>query len=140
MRMKTYLIDDDDLALYLTEHLLRVEGFSNCICTFQSAQEALDNLVGKKQRVPQVVFLDLNMPLMDGWQFLDALAPYQEALRGTCHIYILTSSLALLDLEKSKQYELVAGLIHKPLDRGEIRAIQSQFEDVALDDGQPCDC
>lgn len=96
--MKTYLIDDDNLAIYLTEHLLRAEGFSNCICTFQSAREALDKLVGKKQRVPQVVFLDLNMPVMDGWQFLDALAPYQEALRGNCHIYILTSSLALKDL------------------------------------------
>ena len=138
--MKTYLIDDDDLAIYLTEHLLRAEGFSNCICTFQSAREALEKLVGQKQRVPQVVFLDLNMPLMDGWQFLDALAPYQEALRGTCHIYILTSSLALKDLEKSKEYELVAGLIHKPFDSGEIRAIQSQFGEAAADDGKPCDC
>ena len=138
--MKTYLIDDDDLAIYLTEHLLRTEGFSNCICTFQSAREALEKLVGKKQRVPQVVFLDLNMPLMDGWQFLDALAPYQEALRGTCRIYILTSSLALKDLEKSKKYELVAGLIHKPLDSKEIRAIQSQFESEAVADDEPCDC
>ncbi|WP_457069628.1 response regulator [Hymenobacter sp. UYAg731] len=138
--MKTYLIDDDGLANYLTENLLRVEGFSNCICTFQSAQEALDKLVGKKQRLPRVVFLDLNMPMMSGWQFLDALAPHQEALRGTCHIYILTSSLALQDLEKSKQYGLVAGLIHKPLDGEEIRAIQSRFGDDGLDDGQPCDC
>lgn len=125
--MKTYLIDDDNLAICLTKHLLRAEGFSNCICTFQSAQEALDKLVGKKQRVPQVVFLDLNMPMMDGWQFLDALAPYRDALRGNCPIYILTSSLALVDLEKSRHYELVSGLIHKPLDRGEIRAIYAQL-------------
>jgi CheY-like chemotaxis protein len=139
MRIKTYLIDDDKLAIYLTEHLLRTEGFSNCICTFQSAREALDKLVDEKQRMPQVVFLDLNMPLMDGWQFLDALAPYQEALRGNCYIYILTSSLALKDLEKSKQYELVAGLIHKPLDSKEIQAIRSRFEGLVGDD-EPCDC
>ena len=138
--MKTYLIDDDDLSVYLTEHLLRVEGFSNCICTFQSAGEALYKLVGQQQRVPQIVFLDLNMPLMNGWQFLDALAPHREALRGNCHIYILTSSLALNDLEKSKQYDLVAGLIHKPLDSKEIRAIQSRFGAEALGDDAPCDC
>lgn len=127
--MTTYLIDDDDLGIYLTEQLLRAEGFSNTICTFQSAREALEMLVkGKKETVPQVVFLDLNMPLMNGWQFLDALAPYEEKLRGKCHIYILTSSLALTDLEKSKRYGLVEGLIHKPLDRREIRAIQSQLE------------
>ena len=137
--MKTCLIDDDNLAIYLTKHLLRAEGFSNCICTFQSAQEALDKLVGKKQRVPQVVFLDLNMPMMDGWQFLDALAPYRDALRGNCPIYILTSSLALQDLEKSKQHDLVAGLIHKPLDSKEIRDIRSQFGGGVADD-EPCDC
>ena len=133
--MTTYLIDDDDLGIYLTEQLLRAEDFSNTICTFQSARKALEMLVkGKKEAVPQVVFLDLNMPLMNGWQFLDALAPYEEKLRGKCHIYILTSSLALTDLEKSKHYGLVEGLIHKPLDRREIRAIQSQLEHAAESD------
>lgn len=128
--MKTYLIDDDSLAVYLTEQLLRAEGFSNSICTFQSAEEALQTLVAAKEEgVPEVVFLDLNMPLMNGWQFLDALVPHEEALRGSCHIYILTSSLALTDLERSKEYDLVAGLIHKPLDSEEIRAIQSRLAD-----------
>ncbi|MCB2379088.1 response regulator [Hymenobacter sp. BT635] len=130
--MKTYLIDDDDLGIYLTEQLLRAEGFSNTICTFQSATEALAVLMREKDAAaPTVVFLDLNMPLMNGWQFLDALAPYREELRGHCHIYILTSSLALADLERSREYELVSGLIHKPIDRGEIRAIQSQLVNEA---------
>lgn len=129
--MKIYLIDDDKLAIYLTEQLLRAEGFSNTICTFQSARKALDKLLlrARENQMPQVVFLDLNMPEMNGWQFLDALAPYEDELHGNCAIYILTSSLALSDLEKSKEYELVAGLIHKPLDSGEIRAIQSRLGD-----------
>ena len=127
--METYLIDDDYLSLFLTEHLLRAEGFSNAICTFQSAKEALAQLVtGQGHSVPQVVFLDLNMPEMNGWDFLDALVPHREALRGHCTIYILTSSLALNDLEKSKEYDFVAGLIHKPLNREEIRAILSKQE------------
>ena len=96
--------------------------------------------MGKTQRVPQVVFLDLNMPMMDGWQFLDALAPYAEDLRGSCHIYILTSSLALRDLEKSRQYDLVAGLIHKALDSEKIRAIRARFGPEAVADDAPCDC
>lgn len=130
--MKTYLIDDDSLAIYLTELLLRTEGFSDSICTSQSAEEALRTLLAAtKDTVPEVVFLDLNMPAMNGWQFLDALVPYEEELRGSCRIYILTSSLALTDLEKSKHYDLVAGLIHKPLYSEEIRAIQSQLENVA---------
>ncbi|RSK43358.1 response regulator [Hymenobacter perfusus] len=128
--MKTYLIDDDTLSTYLTEQLLRAEGFSNTINTFDSAQQALQQLVEDKDKAaPQVVFLDLNMPAMNGWEFLDALAPYEGELLGHCHIYILTSSLALADLEKSKSYDLVSGLIHKPIDTEEIRAIQSQFEE-----------
>jgi CheY-like chemotaxis protein len=128
--MKTYLIDDDDLGIYLTEQLLRAEGFSNSICTFQSAREALDTLIREpKADRPRVIFLDLNMPVMNGWQFLDALAPHQQVLHGRCYIYILTSSLALSDLERSRQYALVAGLIHKPIDSGEIRAIRSRLQE-----------
>ncbi|QKG54823.1 hypothetical protein GKZ67_18870 [Hymenobacter sp. BRD67] len=74
------------------------------------------------------MFLDLNMPLMNGWQFLDALAPHENLLRGHCHIFILTSSLALTDMEKAKTYDLVTRLIHKPIDRLEIQAIYSQLQ------------
>ena len=127
--MKTYLIDDDHIGSYLTEQLLRAEGFTDSIRKFLSAEEGLQALINAPPaELPQVVFLDLNMPLMDGWQFLEALAPYEEKLRDNCTIYILTSSLALADLEKSRRYSLVAGLIHKPLDRGEIRAILGELE------------
>ena len=128
--MKTYLIDDDSLSLFLAEHLLRLENFASTIHSFQSAEEALVALLAPGADLPQIIFLDLNMPGMNGWQFLEALAPHQAALRGHCYIYILTSSLALSDLEKSTQYGLVTGLIHKPLDRAELRTIKEQ---LALD-------
>ncbi|KAA9339364.1 response regulator [Hymenobacter busanensis] len=127
--MKTFLIDDDNLGNYLTEQLLRIEGFSNTIQTFESAQEALETLQQCATETPAVIFLDLNMPIMNGWQFLDALVPYESRLRGRCRIFVLTSSLALADMEKAKTYDLVAGLIHKPIDSEEIQAIRSQLED-----------
>jgi CheY-like chemotaxis protein len=127
--MKTYLIDDDHMAIFLARHLLQSEGFSTAISAFESAEAALAELLTHKpEDLPRVIFLDLNMPVMNGWQFLEALAPHAATLRGRCTIYILTSSLALADLEKSKRYQLVEGLIHKPLDRSELRAIRDQLE------------
>ncbi|GAB3636071.1 response regulator [Hymenobacter arcticus] len=126
--MKTYLIDDDELALFLARYLIQTEGFAEVIHSFTAAEEALASLATLPQEeLPQVIFLDLNMPVMNGWQFLDALAPYEADLLGRCRIYILTSSLALADLEKSRRYRLVESLIHKPLDRGELQAILGQL-------------
>lgn len=128
--MKTFLIDDDHIGNYLTKSLLRLEGFSNSICTFESAEKALNALRQPElQEMPEVIFLDLNMPVMNGWQFLDALAPFADQLRNRCHIYVLTSSLALADMERAQTYDLVTGLIHKPIDSGEIRAIWAQLQE-----------
>lgn len=126
--MLTYLIDDDNISLYLTEQVLRMEDFATDIRTFLAAEEALAVLVaGLPAELPAVIFLDLNMPVMDGWGFLDALGPHAPALHGRCRIYILTSSLAPADTAKAQGCALVAGIIHKPLDEDEVRAIRAQL-------------
>lgn len=121
--MLTYLIDDDVVSLFVAEQTLRLEGYMSPIIPFTGAEEALAYLLPQLvSDPPEFIFLDLNMPMMDGWGFLKALAPHAAALKNRCHIYLLTSSLALEDTEKAWGHTLVQGIIHKPLDEDDIRA------------------
>ncbi|MDO7874088.1 response regulator [Hymenobacter sp. ASUV-10] len=124
--MLVYLIDEDDISLYLTEQTLILEDFAQQIRAFSTAEEALAALVAQlASHPPQVIFLDLNMPVMDGWEFLAALEPYAAQVLSQCRIYLLTSSLALADTARANTHQLVSGIIHKPLDEGDLRAIRA---------------
>ncbi len=127
--MNTLLIDDDTIGVFLTERLLQREGFADHVAAYPSAEEALSFLQhAGPSELPDIIFLDLNMPAMNGWEFLEALKPQESQLLGHCHIYILTSSLAHSDSERAREFPLVAGLIHKPLDSIQIQAVRDQLE------------
>ena len=129
--MLIYLIDDDHVSLFLTEQVLRLGGFQGQIISFDGAQEALAHLLPRLETdSPQVIFLDLNMPVMNGWQFLDALKPYAQILAGRCRIYLLTSSLALTDTAQGNDHALTSGIIHKPLDKDNIKVIMMEDADL----------
>jgi CheY-like chemotaxis protein len=132
--MLTYLIDDDVISLYLAEHVLLLEEFASDMQLFPTAEAALNALVEHlPTQVPQVIFLDLNMPIMDGWGFLEALEPYVPVLQQRCRIYILTSSLLLDDTVRAQQHPLVAGVLCKPLDAAEVQAIKALLQDTIGD-------
>ncbi|MFD2786203.1 response regulator [Hymenobacter rubripertinctus] len=131
--MDTLLIDDDPTGIFLTTRLLRREGQpTDVVTSFVSPVEAVAffRQLGPADALPDVVLLDLNMPLLDGWDVLDALKPLEAHLLGRCVVYVLTSSLAPTDAARARQYPLVAGVLHKPLDRMEIRAMQARLQET----------
>ena len=129
--MLTYLIDDDLISLFVTEQVLRTEGLMPDVQSFTSAEEALAHLLPRLSTAPpQLILLDLNMPVMDGWGFLEALESHQAALQG-CFIYLLTSSLAPADTIRAKEYSYLVNIIHKPINEYDVKVIQASMQTCA---------
>lgn len=111
-----WIVDDDPIArLLIRKTLERVDGLDTKeLNTGEEALQEVGKVVRDSLPSPRIILLDLNMPVMDGWEFLDAYEKRGAPFRET-KIVILTSSINPADNEKSKSYMSVSALIHKPL-------------------------
>lgn len=125
---RAYIIDDDEISIFLTSTVLEAEKFARHIECYQFAPIALEKLIKvSDQLLPQVIFLDLNMPVLNGWDFLDTLTMQEGRYLGKCRIFILTSSIDTQEKELAKQYKLVSGFLQKPIDETELSRIKRIF-------------
>lgn len=114
------LIDDDRIYQFTAKRILESTGLSKNILVFQNGEEAviyLQKNSKKEDMLPDIIFLDINMPVMDGWQFLEAFQEFCEELIKPVTIYMVSSSVDDYDIRKSKEYKLVSDYVIKPLNR-----------------------
>ncbi len=128
---KVFLIDDDPVFNLIHLKMINKFEFANQILIFQNAKDAVEEFKkcdGQgKEHLPQFIFLDINMPVMDGWEFLDELTKFDEAIFEHCKVVMLSSSIDHADIEKSKEYKMVVNYIAKPLTHNKLEAISSGF-------------
>lgn len=111
------LIDDDPISTFVTEKLILKNVKEPCkFYKYQSAKTALDEINTIR---PNYLFLDLNMPEMNGWDFLDQFHPEND----DAQIYILSSSVDQRDITKASQYQVVKDYLSKPLIKKSINLI-----------------
>ncbi|MEJ1223874.1 response regulator [Sediminicola sp. 1XM1-17] len=123
------IIDDDPIFVYGTKVLLNYNrSFGDNIIVFENGKEALSNLsslLKSNEKFPEVIFLDLNMPLMDGWEFLDEFS--KLSLGKKTKVFIVSSSINPKDIQESKKYDLVANFISKPLTDERLKEVLTEF-------------
>jgi len=131
--IKNLLIIDDDL---LTQKMLTMTInkyiFAQNIRTMSNGKEGVDYFKELANRkcldVPDLVFLDINMPVMNGWEFLEEFTERYECLFPSVKICVLTSSVDSADSEKALSYPSVLMFISKPIRVEEINKLKSHEE------------
>ncbi len=112
------LIDDSDVDNFINKAIISKEDNISQITTMTSGREALNHLssiIDNTEAYPDVIFLDIKMPGMSGFEFLNEYVTLSDSLTDHCKIYILSSSLDNLDSEKGKEYSVVKKHLTKPL-------------------------
>jgi CheY-like chemotaxis protein len=112
------IIDDDEVYVYLIKKIIKQTNLVDLIKIFGNGLDAIDFLKENSDNpdsLPEIILLDLSMPIMDGWQFLEEYMLLYPKLGRKITIYIVTSSISPSDIIKAKSISEVTDYIIKPI-------------------------
>ncbi len=115
-----YLIDDDGIFQYLTCKVIEDTKLVEQICLFENGHTAIETIrdkIEKKAVLPEIILLDLSMPIMDGWDFLDELRLIRPLIDSEIIIYIVSSTISPKDIQRVNSYSEVKDYVIKPITR-----------------------
>ncbi len=126
--LRTCIVDDDPIVIFGMKLMLKQLDLNLETHVWNNGQEAIDGLkalVENGESLPDVLFLDLTMPIMDGWDFLDALQKAPLPGKEQMQIFVLSSSINPSDKERALNKKEVADFIVKPLKEARLKEILS---------------
>ncbi|MEL6588558.1 MAG: response regulator [Bacteroidota bacterium] len=125
------IVDDDEINNFICIKNIRDANFAENAIFRLRAREALDLLVESAEKgpeeVPDVIFLDINMPLMNAWEFLDEFKTILPKLGKDVSLFILSSSVYRKDIDKSTTYDVVKDYLVKPLSKAKLEKLKEQY-------------
>jgi len=124
------IIDDDPIFVYGAKRIMELNHFCESFLIFNNGKDAFDYLEPVLKsggtKIPEIILLDLNMPIMDGWQFLEHIVQIPTEKKLT--IYIVTSSIDPHDINKAKEFEGVSNYVVKPITFPKLQQLIEQHQ------------
>ncbi len=123
---RVLLIDDNDIDNFINERMITTSDFSKQVTVKNSAEGALDYLrrnSDSTETLPQVIFLDLNMPVMDGFGFLVEYEKLPDNIKSFCKVIVLSSSISAEDINRASTNPYVMRYLNKPLNEKYLQAV-----------------
>jgi CheY-like chemotaxis protein len=125
------VIDDDDIYTFTVKKIIDNSQLAEKTLFFPNGQLALDffnEYLHQTTHLPDLIMLDINMPVLDGWQFMDEFIKLSPLINKRIVVYIVSSSIDRADLNRAKGYEQISDFIVKPVTSAMFRKM---VEDIA---------
>ncbi|TXE13931.1 response regulator [Seonamhaeicola algicola] len=126
------VIDDDEIYQFTITKILKSIELAENITVFSDGEEAFDFLIdnlNNEKELPDVILLDINMPIMDGFQFMEEYIKIKPKVGKKITIYMVSSSVDPVDIDKAKSISEISDYIIKPVSPGLLRTILTELHD-----------
>ena len=123
-----WVIDDDAIYQIIVNKIIQRSEMFSAVSSFKNGRIAIDALqetLDKDTALPDIILLDINMPIMDGWEFMEEMALMKSKFNKQITVYIVSSSISIEDKNRSKTYADILGYLSKPVTINDLVLITS---------------
>lgn len=126
-----WIVDDDPIYQIIANKIIQRSDMFSEVTTFKNGREAMNivhQVLENKNTIPDIILLDINMPVMDDWEFMEELTAIKPQIQKEFSVYIVSSSIAVEDKSKSKKYNDILGYLSKPISVNDLLLIALKDE------------
>ncbi|AUP79745.1 response regulator [Flavivirga eckloniae] len=114
------IIDDDDIYINLIKRVIETKKLCENLIVFKNGKQSIDYFQAllenlDRDKIPDIILIDLNMPIMDGWEFIEQFTKIKNKFNKLITLYIVSSSINPADIDRAKSLNSIEGYLVKPI-------------------------